>query len=224
MNDLLNQLSTLPPLEHALTILLVLISFFSLMFVIISLAPNSNPKSDLKLAFIMLTVFIVSTFILYSNTDRVNTIRNSVINNKKYQLNLKGSILELTSSTPYIESKTLKVIYQDNKRIQVEYKGNYFEIDKSQLNQSSFKSIFENNNNTKTQYISNLKYFIENIDLILLTIKNENKEIVLTDTNSKEFGIYIEPDVNFNNKLFIHIANNVIPNNYWQSTIQWIEV
>lgn len=132
MNDLLNQLSTLPPLEHALTILLVLVSFFSLMFVVISLAPNSDPKSDLKLAFIMLTVFIVSTFILYSNTNRVNTIRNSVINNKEYQLNLKGSILELTSSTPYIESKTLKVIYQDNKRIQVEYKGNYFDIDKSQ--------------------------------------------------------------------------------------------
>lgn len=132
MNDLLNQLTTLPPLEHALTILLVLVSFFSLMFVIISLAPNNNPKSDLKLAFVMLTVFIASTFILYSNTDRVNTIRNSVINNKEYQLNLKGSILELKSSTPYIESKTFKVIYQDNKRIQVEYKGNYFDINKSQ--------------------------------------------------------------------------------------------
>lgn len=132
MTDLLNQLSTLPPLEHALTILLVLISFFSLMFVVISLAPNNDPKSDLKLAFIMLTVFIVSTFILYSNTDRVNTIRNSVINNKEYQLNLKGSILELTSSTPYIESKTFKVIYQDNKRIQVEYNGKYYDIDKSQ--------------------------------------------------------------------------------------------
>lgn len=131
MNDLLNQLSTLPPLEHALTILLVLVSFFSLMFVVISLAPNNDPKSDLKLAFIMLTVFIVSTFILYSNTDRVNTIRNSVINNKEYQLNLKGSILELTSSTPYIESKTFKVIYQDNKRIQVEYNGKYYDIDKS---------------------------------------------------------------------------------------------
>lgn len=132
MNELLIQLSTLPPIEHALTILLVLVSFFSLMFIIISLAPNNNPKSDLKLAFVMLTVFIASTFILYSNTDRVNTIRNSVINNKEYQLNLKGSILELTSSTPYIESKTFKVIYQDNKRIQVEYKGNYFDIDKFQ--------------------------------------------------------------------------------------------
>lgn len=132
MNDLLNQLSTLPPLEHALTILLVLVSFFSLMFVVISLAPNSDPKSDLKLAFVMLTVFIASTFILYSNTNRVNNIRSSVINNKQYQLNLKGSILELTSSTPYIESKTFKVIYQDNKRIQIEYNGNYFDIDKSQ--------------------------------------------------------------------------------------------
>ena len=132
MNDLLNQLSTLPPLEHALTILLVLVSFFSLMFVVISLAPTSDPKSDLKLAFVMLTVFIASTFILYSNTTKVNNIRQSVIDNKEYQVNLKGSILELTSSTPYIESKTFKVIYQDDKRIQVEYKGNYFEIDKSQ--------------------------------------------------------------------------------------------
>lgn len=132
MNDLLNQLSTLPPLEHALTILLVLVSFFSLMFVVISLAPNSDPKSDLKLAFVMLTVFIASTFNLYSNTNRVNNIRSSVINNKQYQLNLKSSILELTSSTPYIESKTFKVIYQDNKRIQIEYNGNYFDIDKSQ--------------------------------------------------------------------------------------------
>lgn len=87
MNDLLNQLSTLPPLEHALTILLVLVSFFSLMFVVISLAPNSDPKSDLKLAFVMLTVFIVSTFILYSNTTKVNNIRQSVIDNKEYQVN-----------------------------------------------------------------------------------------------------------------------------------------
>ena len=132
MNELLNQLSTLPPLEHALTILLVLVSFFSLMFIVISLTPNSDPKSDLKLAFVMLTVFIVSTFILYSNTTKVNNIRQSVVDNKQYQLNLKGSILELKTSTPYIESKTFKVIYQDNKRIQVEYNVNYYDIDKSQ--------------------------------------------------------------------------------------------
>lgn len=128
MNELLNQLTTLPKLEETLTIALVLTSFSSLMFFVVSLAP----KRDLKMSFIMLTVFIVSTFILYSNTDRVNIIRNSVINNKEYQLNLKGSILELKTSTPYIESKTFKVIYQDNKRIQVEYNGNYFDIDKSQ--------------------------------------------------------------------------------------------
>lgn len=132
MNQLLNQLSTLPPLEHALTILLVLVSFFSLMFVMISLAPNNDPKSDLKIAFILLTVFIASTFILYSNTNKVNNIRQSVIDNKEYQLNLKGSILELKTSTPYIESKNLKVIYHDNKLIQVEYKGNYYDIDRIQ--------------------------------------------------------------------------------------------
>lgn len=132
MNQLLNQLSTLPPLEHALTILLVLVSFFSLMFLIISLAPNNDPKSDLKIAFILLTVFIASTFILYSNTNKINNIRQSVIDNKEYQLNLKGSILELKTSTPYIESKNLKVIYHDNKLIQVEYKGNYYNIDRIQ--------------------------------------------------------------------------------------------
>lgn len=142
MNQLLNQLSSLPPLEHALTILLVLVSFFSLIFVMISLAPNNDPKSDLKLAFVMLTLFIASTFILYSNTNRVNNIRQSVIDNKEYQLNLKGSILELKTSTPYIESKTLKVIYQDNKRIQVEYKGNYYDIDKAQekINEANWPS------------------------------------------------------------------------------------
>lgn len=139
MNQLLNQLSTLPPLEHALTILLVLVSFFSLMFVMISLAPNNAPKSDLKIAFILLTVFIASTFILYSNTNRVNNIRQSVIDNKEYQLNLKGSILELKTSTPYIESKNLKVIYHDNKLIQVEYKGSYYDIDRiqEQINDSN---------------------------------------------------------------------------------------
>lgn len=139
MNQLLNQLSTLPPLEHALTILLVLVSFFSLMFVMISLAPNNDPKSDLKIAFILLTVFIASTFILYSNTNKVNNIRQSVIDNKEYQLNLKGSILELKTSTPYIESKNLKVIYNDNKLIQVEYKGNYYDIDRiqEQINDSN---------------------------------------------------------------------------------------
>ena len=132
MKELLEQLATLPPLEHALTILLVLVSFFSLMFVIISLAPNNDPKSDLNLAFVMLTLFIASTFILYSNTNRINNIRQSVIDNKEYQLTLKGAILELTSYTPYIKSKKLTIIYQDDKLIQVQYNDNYFEIDKSQ--------------------------------------------------------------------------------------------
>lgn len=97
-------------------------------------------------------------------------------------------------------------------------------IDKSQLNQSNFESIFKNINDKQTQYISNLKYLIDNLELVLSTIKKENKELVLTDTNSKEFGIYINPDVNFNDRLFVHISNNVIPNQYWQSTIQWIEI
>lgn len=95
---------------------------------------------------------------------------------------------------------------------------------KEQLKETNINDIFKNNNDTNIQNVSNLKYLINNLDLVLSTIKTDQKELVLTDNDFKEFGIYIEPDVNFNDKFFVHISNNIIPNLYWQSTIQWIEV
>ena len=95
---------------------------------------------------------------------------------------------------------------------------------KEQLKETNINDIFKNNNDTNIQNVSNLKYLINNLDLVLSTIKTDQKELVLTDNDFKEFGIYIEPDVNFNDKFFVHISNNIIPNLYWQSTIQWIEI
>ena len=95
---------------------------------------------------------------------------------------------------------------------------------KEQMIETNIDEIFKNNNETNIQSVSNLKYIIENLNLVLLIIQKEKKELVLTDKDSKEFGVYIKPDVNFNDRFFVHISNNIIPNLYWQSTIQWIEV
>ena len=90
--------------------------------------------------------------------------------------------------------------------------------------ETNIDEIFKNNNETNIQSVSNLKYLIDNLNSVLSIIQKEKKELVLTDKHSKEFGIYIETDVNFNDRFFVHISNNIIPNLYWQSTIQWIEV
>lgn len=95
---------------------------------------------------------------------------------------------------------------------------------KEQMIETNIDEIFKNNNETNIQSVSNLKYIIENLNLVLLIIQKEKKELFLTDKDSKEFGVYIKPDVNFNDRFFVHISNNIIPNLYWQSTIQWIEV
>lgn len=129
MNDLLNQLYTLPLLEENLTIALVLTVFFSLILFIASLVP---PKQNFKTSFLILITFLASSTILFIINNRANNIRNLAIKNKDYMLTKKGAILELTSYTPYIKSKKLTIIYQDDKLIQIQYNDNYFEIDKSQ--------------------------------------------------------------------------------------------
>ena len=120
--------------------------------------------------------------------------------------------------------KSLNDTISENVQIIIDDLCSKYKFDEEQLDQSHFESIFKNNNSKKIEYMSNLKYLIDNIDLVLSTIKKENMELVLTDTNSKEFGIYIKPDTEFNNKLFVNINENIIPNIYCQSTIQWIEV
>lgn len=129
MKELLNQLYTLPLLEENLTIALVLTVFFSTILFITSLIP---PRQKFKTSFLLLITFLASTTILFIINNRTNDIRNLAIENKDYTLTTKGAILELTSYTPYIKSKRLTIIYQDDKRIQVEYNDDYFDIDKSQ--------------------------------------------------------------------------------------------
>lgn len=129
MAELLNQLYTLPLLEENLTIALVLTVFLSSIFFVASLVP---PRQKFKTSFLLLITFLVSTTILFKINHRANDIRNSAIENKDYTLTTNGAILEITSYSPYIKSKKLTIIYQDDKRIQVEYNDDYFDIDKSQ--------------------------------------------------------------------------------------------
>lgn len=129
MTELLNQLYTLPLLEYDSTIALVLIVFLSTILFVASLVP---PRQKFKTSFLLLITFLVSTTILFKINNRANNIRNTAIENKDYVLTTNGAILEITSYTPYIESKKLKIIYQDDKHIQVEYNDYYFDIDKSQ--------------------------------------------------------------------------------------------
>lgn len=128
MTDLLNQLYTLPLLEQNLTLALFLIAFLSLMFFIVSL----GPKRKFKTSFLLLITVLTSTAILFKIKNENNHIRKTAIENKDYMLTTKGSILEFTSYTPYIESKKLKIIHQNDKHVQVEYNGEYFDINKSQ--------------------------------------------------------------------------------------------
>lgn len=147
MNDLLNQLSTLPPLEHALTILLVLVSFFSLMFVMISLTPNNDPKSDLKLAFVMLTVFIASTFILYSNTNRVNTNNledaEKILAAEFYTLNAKKCKNKMKMETLVFKSTDEQ--YSEFKLISEQYKEEFQTITKQFLTETPREFLRLNN-------------------------------------------------------------------------------
>lgn len=137
---------------------------------------------------------------------------------------------QISDNEPYQPDTTithvtsLKDTISKNVEIIIDDLCSKYKFDKEKLNQSNFESIFKNNNSEKIEYMSNLKYLIDNIELVLSIIEKENMELILTDTNSKEFGIYIKPDEEFNNKLFVHISENIIPNLYCQSTIQWIEI
>lgn len=137
---------------------------------------------------------------------------------------------QISDNEPYQPDTTITHVkslidtISENVQIIIDDLCSKYKLDEEQLDQSNFESIFKNNNSKKIEYMSNLKYLIDNLELVLSTIEKENRELVLTDTNSEEFGIYIKPDTKFNHKLFVNISKNIIPNIYCQSTIQWIEV
>lgn len=138
-----------------------------------------------------------------------------------YQM-LDNEPFEPDTTITHIQS--LKKTISENTNIIINDFYSNHKIYKQKLTNLTIDDIFKNNNETNIQTMSNLQYFINNVDLVLSTIIKKNKELTLTDANYKEFGIYIKPDVNFKDKLSVHISNNIIPNLYWQSTIQWIEV
>lgn len=139
MTDLLNKLTTDSPTDKIIWVVLLCLTAFSMINFIINIngpadydeSDDSEDKVTFKSIIISLVIFILfaigfGKFTLYKNNKS-----ETAINNKEYTLKINGGILDLTSQSPYLESKQFKIIYQDDSKIQVEYNGEYYDIDKS---------------------------------------------------------------------------------------------
>lgn len=128
MTNLLYQLTTRPPSVTMTWALLFILTIFSMFNFIISFDEDTK---KFKAIITTLTIFIgfLGTFTLL-NKHIGDSVKHA-INDKQYTLKINENILELTSQSPYIESKQFKIIYQDDSKIQVEYNGEYYDIDKS---------------------------------------------------------------------------------------------
>ena len=127
MSNLLNQIKIEPFIDKATLYILT----FLIAFIMFSLISNYEDNKKLTSIIIHVLLFLglsigLNSFITYKN----NKIK-SAIDNKEYTLKINGGILDLTSQSPYLESKQFKIIYQDNSKIQVEYQDKYYDIDKS---------------------------------------------------------------------------------------------
>lgn len=127
MSELLDKTKIEPFIDTAALYTLT----FLLAFVIFSLIANyeDNKKLTSMIIHVLLCLGLtigLNSFITYKN----NKIK-SAIDKKEYKLKINGGILELTSLSPYIESKQFKIIYQDDSKIQVEYDEDYYDIDKT---------------------------------------------------------------------------------------------
>ena len=128
MTDLLHQLTTKPILEHTIWIVL-LISVVISMLSFISKFEDSEKFTSVVISFI---TFIAFSILFGSFQNHINQNIESAITNKEYSLTLNGAVLELTSNSPYLKSEILEIVYQDDKRFQIKYNNQYFDIDKSQ--------------------------------------------------------------------------------------------
>lgn len=128
MTNLLYQLTTRPPSVTMTWALLFILTIFSMFNFIISFDEDTK---KFKAIITTLTIFIgfLGTFTLL-NKHIGDSVKHA-INDKQYTLKINENILELTSQSPYIESKQFKIIYQDDSKIQVEYNDEYYDIDKS---------------------------------------------------------------------------------------------
>lgn len=128
MTDLLHQLTTKPILEHTIWIVLLI----SVVISMLSFISKFEDAEKFKSVIISFVIFIAFSILFGSFQNHINQNIESAINNKDYTLTLNGAVLELTSNSPYLKSEILEIVYQDDKRFQIKYNNQYFDIDKSQ--------------------------------------------------------------------------------------------
>ena len=128
MTDLLHQLTTKPTYEHTIWIILLAVTVVS-MISFISKFEDAEKFTSVITSFITFIAFSI-LFSTFQNHIKQNI--ETAITNKDYTLTLNGAVLELTSNSPYLKSEILDVVYQDDKRFQIKYNNQYFNIDKSQ--------------------------------------------------------------------------------------------
>lgn len=128
MQDLLYRLTTTPVNEGVIWIILLILVSISL-FLVIAEFEDSDKLTSI---FISLIIFVATSFLFGSFQNHINKNVETAITKKEYTLTLNGAVLELTSNSPYLNSEILEVVYQDDKRFQIKYHNQYYDIDKSQ--------------------------------------------------------------------------------------------
>ena len=132
MTDLLHKLTIDSPTDKIVWVILLCLAAFSMLIFLLSFEPDeSEDKVTFKSIIIRLVIFIAFTACFGFFTQHKNNKSETAINNKEYTLKVDGGILELTSQSPYLESKQFKIIYQDDSKIQVEHYDRYYDIDKT---------------------------------------------------------------------------------------------
>lgn len=128
MQDLLYRLKTTPVNEGIIWIILLMLFVISL-FLVIAKFEDSDKVTSI---FISLIIFVATSILFGSFQNHINKNVEIAITKKQYTLTLNGAVLELTSNSPYLNSEVLEVVYQDDKRFQIKYHNQYYDIDKSQ--------------------------------------------------------------------------------------------
>lgn len=128
MQDLLYRLTTTPINEGIIWIILLMLFVISL-FLVIDKFEDSDKVTSI---FISLIIFVATSILFGSFQNHINKNVEIAITKKQYTLTLNGAVLELTSNSPYLNSEILEVVYQDDKRFQIKYHNQYYDIDKSQ--------------------------------------------------------------------------------------------
>lgn len=139
MTQLLHKLTIDSPTDKIVWVILLCLTAFSMLNFIINVSGpadydesnDSEDKVTFKSIIISLVIFIAFAIGFGTFTSYKNNKSESAIANKEYTLKINGGILDLTSQSPYLESKQFKIIYQDDSKIQVEYNDRYYDIDKT---------------------------------------------------------------------------------------------